>query len=298
MKRIAMLVLVVMVIGQASQPVWADTGAFLDSGYPVYLTDGRIAHVYTLYFWWSEGEFAAAWGMHVETDCTWEVFQDHQFGGDLPPNPAYFGIDPDLQFDTFVTGPCWDNPECEHGPQVGYSSETPTTYDVQWMDMAPTSEGEAIIAQITIVTDDPTITPSFNGELIWASVQNPQLQTYVFGNWFYDCNNNCRDDAEEMAECDGEAWCSDCNNGVLDICDVKSGYSNDDNDNGIPDECEDYWADIDGDGDVDLQDLAILLAHYGMQSSDIGHAQGDLDGDHDVDLQDLAILLAEYGSGT
>jgi hypothetical protein len=45
------------------------------------------------------------------------------------------------------------------------------------------------------------------------------------------------------------------------------------------------------DGDVDLQDLAILLASYGTD------AGGDLDGDDDTDLLDLAILLAHYGYG-
>ena len=48
--------------------------------------------------------------------------------------------------------------------------------------------------------------------------------------------------------------------------------------------------DLDGDGDVDLADLAILLASYGVDDG------GDLDGDGDTDLTDLAILLANYGS--
>jgi len=47
--------------------------------------------------------------------------------------------------------------------------------------------------------------------------------------------------------------------------------------------------DLDGDGDVDLQDLAILLAAYGVD------AGGDVDGDGDTDLNDLALLLANYG---
>ncbi len=48
--------------------------------------------------------------------------------------------------------------------------------------------------------------------------------------------------------------------------------------------------DLDGDGDVDLNDLALLLASYGTD------AGGDLDGDGDTDLSDLAILLANYGA--
>ena len=54
--------------------------------------------------------------------------------------------------------------------------------------------------------------------------------------------------------------------------------------------------DLDGDGDVDLSDLATLLAHYGMTQG-VGPEDGDIDGDGDVDLSDLATLLANYGQG-
>lgn len=53
--------------------------------------------------------------------------------------------------------------------------------------------------------------------------------------------------------------------------------------------------DVDGDGDVDLSDLATLLANYGMTSG-ATWADGDTDGDGDVDLADLASLLSNYGS--
>jgi len=53
---------------------------------------------------------------------------------------------------------------------------------------------------------------------------------------------------------------------------------------------------LDGDDDVDLSDLAILLAHYGMTEG-ATYEDGDLDADGDVDLSDLAALLAHYGEG-
>jgi hypothetical protein len=55
------------------------------------------------------------------------------------------------------------------------------------------------------------------------------------------------------------------------------------------------FGDLDGDGDVDLSDLAQLLANYGTPSG-AEYEDGDLDGDEDVDLTDLAALLAVYGT--
>jgi len=57
------------------------------------------------------------------------------------------------------------------------------------------------------------------------------------------------------------------------------------------------WAcpgDLDGDRDVDLADLANLLAHYGTTGG-ARYADGDIDLDGDVDLADLSLLLAVYG---
>ncbi|MFN0135042.1 MAG: multiheme c-type cytochrome [Phycisphaerae bacterium] len=48
--------------------------------------------------------------------------------------------------------------------------------------------------------------------------------------------------------------------------------------------------DLDNDGDVDLTDLAILLANFG------GGAGGDVDGNGVTDLSDLATLLAYFGT--
>ncbi|RMF84350.1 MAG: hypothetical protein D6744_03245 [Planctomycetota bacterium] len=53
--------------------------------------------------------------------------------------------------------------------------------------------------------------------------------------------------------------------------------------------------DVDGDGCVDLTDLAILLANFDAVGA--SREQGDLDGDATVDLTDLAILLAHFDEG-
>lgn len=53
--------------------------------------------------------------------------------------------------------------------------------------------------------------------------------------------------------------------------------------------------DLDRSRSVDLQDLAVLLAHFGATAG-ASYSDGDLDADADVDLQDLATLLATFGA--
>ena len=52
--------------------------------------------------------------------------------------------------------------------------------------------------------------------------------------------------------------------------------------------------DINGDGIVDLADLAILLSNFGSSPATPG--DGDIDNDGDVDLADLAVLLSRFGT--
>jgi hypothetical protein len=51
--------------------------------------------------------------------------------------------------------------------------------------------------------------------------------------------------------------------------------------------------DLNGNSEITLQDLALLLAHFGESGSGL---VGDIDRDGDVDLQDLANLLAVFGT--
>ncbi|MFN0135493.1 MAG: right-handed parallel beta-helix repeat-containing protein [Phycisphaerae bacterium] len=56
----------------------------------------------------------------------------------------------------------------------------------------------------------------------------------------------------------------------------------------------DLDGDLDQDDDVDLTDLATLLANFGLASGQ-QLSDGDTDGDGDVDLTDLSTLLGNYG---
>lgn len=88
---------------------------------------------------------------------------------------------------------------------------------------------------------------------------------------------------------------SNCNGNLIpDECDIADGTSRDNNENGIPDEC-DCPGDLDGDWDIDLADLAMLLGNYGTAGG-ASYQMGDMDGDNDVDLADLAALLGQYGT--
>jgi len=59
--------------------------------------------------------------------------------------------------------------------------------------------------------------------------------------------------------------------------------------------CQLCPGDLNGDGVIDLIDLATLLAHYDTPSG-ADPWEGDLDCDGDVDLSDLAALLAVYNT--
>jgi len=68
---------------------------------------------------------------------------------------------------------------------------------------------------------------------------------------------------------------------------------------GVGDACECGTAagDVDGDGQVSLSDLALLLAAFGRCAGDAGfNACADFDASGCVDLSDLSILLANYGT--
>lgn len=85
----------------------------------------------------------------------------------------------------------------------------------------------------------------------------------------------------------------DCNgNGIADACDFIEGILHDDDENGIPDECElECPVDLDGDGTVSAADLAQLLGSWGPCDG----CPADFNGDALIDAADLAQLLGNWG---
>ena len=89
----------------------------------------------------------------------------------------------------------------------------------------------------------------------------------------------------------------DCNeNGELDLCDIADGFSPDENNNGIPDECEipPCPGDLDGSNDVGVKDLLFLVGAWGPCPPK-GDCPADFDGSSNVDVKDLLILLGAWG---
>ena len=87
---------------------------------------------------------------------------------------------------------------------------------------------------------------------------------------------------------------ADCNcNGVPDSDDIAGGDSDDNNGNGIPDECE-CPADLDGSGDVGVKDLLFLLGTWGPCPKK-GDCSADFDFDGDIGVKDLLFLLGAWG---
>jgi len=86
----------------------------------------------------------------------------------------------------------------------------------------------------------------------------------------------------------------DCNkNGMDDYIDILHMTSHDVDGDGIPDECQQCPADLNADGIVDGNDLAIILGSWNPLSCPACPA--DINGDGVVDGNDLAVLLGAWG---
>lgn len=87
---------------------------------------------------------------------------------------------------------------------------------------------------------------------------------------------------------------ADCNdNGLPDFLEILLGLVDDDNGNGIPDECETCPGDATFDGVVDFEDVLYLLLHYGPCPPP---CPGDFDADGAIGFTDVLATLAGWGS--
>jgi hypothetical protein len=107
-----------------------------------------------------------------------------------------------------------------------------------------------------------------------------------------DCNVNLVADACDIIS----LFSADCNtNTVPDECDLGSGTSADANGNNVPDECDPVYGDLDGDHDVDLDDILCVVRGFGnallCPNADIKPCGG---GNGIIDLDDLLAVAAAF----
>ncbi|MHC4093442.1 MAG: right-handed parallel beta-helix repeat-containing protein, partial [Planctomycetota bacterium] len=82
------------------------------------------------------------------------AFFQHPWGAN-PPNPAFFAIAPELEFDSYHTSPA-DYPNTTYsGDKVFLSGEETDTYiDTSWFDNDDTGDGSFVVCQFTVIPDD------------------------------------------------------------------------------------------------------------------------------------------------
>ena len=98
-------------------------------------------------------------------------------------------------------------------------------------------------------------------------------------------------------------WSADCNaDGIVDYGQILSGELEDTNSNGVPDCCDIgascdacAAADIDGNGDINGIDLAIILDKWGTNGGK-DYPNADIDGDGTIAGADLAEVLGNWGA--
>ncbi len=146
----------------------------------------------------------------------------------------------------------------------------------------------------TAVLVDGDFVPEFSGSMSFPDTTEYSFDSLGIGNIV----DPAAFGATMVADVDDVSLLgNDCNgNEVLDFLDIANEESNDNNLNGIPDECE-CPADFDFDGTVGAFDLAVLLGSWGPCPEPPAECLADIHGEGDgiVQADDLATLLGSWG---
>ncbi|MCH2140345.1 MAG: hypothetical protein MK100_04845 [Phycisphaerales bacterium] len=199
-------------------------------------------------------------------------------------NPDFYPLAPELEWDSRVTigaldssgnpfpenalnniGIDWSNFEAGGDLSVGDGTWFCLPIDEQgesqsFIDHDCTERNGVLVARLT--------TMEHSSEILFEALF--QGRDAIDATW--------QDVAAATITYNGEQDCNE--NNVADACDIANGTSDDANGNGVPDECESGCTyDIDGDGDVDVDDLLEIINGFGST----------------YDVDDLLGAIAEYG---
>jgi hypothetical protein len=229
--------------------------------------------------------------------CSGDFFQSANGGPrSTDVNPNFYEFDPNLEHDSRITigaidstgnpfdnnvlqdiGISWDNFESGGDLSVGNGL---------WFILPSDEQGEArmftaqdcsqhygvLLARLTALGLDSEI--GFEG-VVQGRTSDDQILSEVVSLYA---------GYTETLDCNG--------NQVSDACDIANGTSQDANDNGIPDECDNpCLGDADGDGDADVDDVLEVLGNFGSTGGG-----GDVDGDNDCDVDDVLQVISYYGT--
>ncbi len=226
--------------------------------------------------------------LQQKTIATTTSFYQDVYGGPTSAqvNPDFYPLAPDLRWDSRVTIGCLDASGDPH------EENALNTIGIDWSDFEAGGDLSANDGTWFCLPIDPqgdgmpftdSVCDEHNGVLIARLTTMEYTAEILFEALFQG-----RDDNDEVWQDTASTYITylneqDCNgNFNPDACDIASGESDDDNANGIPDECESgcEW-DLDGDGMTSVNDLLALIAGY----------------PDPYDVNDLLALLAEFGCG-
>jgi len=133
------------------------------------------------------------------------------------------------------------------------------------------------------------VSDNLGANLAWAATFNGEQDVYYIHIGPRDCNGNSIPDTADIAA----GISGDCNaNGIPDECEIAAGAVADDNGDGVPDECQTCPADIDGDGDADVDDFFAFVVAFAA-----GDPAADVNGDGSIDVDDFFAFVAVFAAG-
>ncbi|MCA9290701.1 MAG: hypothetical protein KDA25_06210 [Phycisphaerales bacterium] len=241
-------------------------------------------------------------------------------------NPCGFGASAPGWTGAQVWRPClpqyFNDFPCAHGVQVGFTNGGPLTQTVSATlqpftrvvlrtDVGMRLDGfttgtyriEVLAGATVIASDESTVVPPPGGFVTATATADVLARSAGLGEALTIRLTRVSGSQADFDVVRLDLYDIDCNdNGIDDAIDIAGGLLVDTDGDGIADACDDdpdggpepATPDINVDGFVDAEDLAILLSSWGNCTPGVSCCT-DLDGNGVVGPGDLAILLGNWG---